>query len=226
MKPVIVFDVNETLLDMSALDSTFANIFDAGDGSDTRKEWFKQVLELFLTSAVIGKFRPFEKLADDALQMIAWQRGSKVGTTARAKLEKALLEVPIYADVRPGLERLKEAGFALATLTNSAAAPTKKLLGDADVLSLFDEALSVDAVKRYKPARETYEYAAEKLDVGVGDILLVAAHAWDIAGAQEAGCTTAFIRRPEKVLSPGVRDPQFTARDIVDLAEQVVARHG
>ena len=226
MKPVIVFDVNETLLDMSALDPTFANIFDEGDGADTRQKWFQQVLELFLTSAVIGKFWPFEKLADDALQMIAWQRGGNVGVTDRAKLEKALLELPGYQDVRPGLERLKGAGFTLATLTNSAAAPTKKLLGDANVRSLFDEVLSVHVVKRYKPARETYEYAAGKLDVDLGDILLVAAHAWDIAGAQEAGCKTAFIRRPQKVLSPGVRDPEFTARDIVDLAEQVVVRHG
>ncbi len=54
MKPVIVFDVNETLLDMVALDVIFGKIFGGATAGELRKKWFKQVLELFLTATVIG----------------------------------------------------------------------------------------------------------------------------------------------------------------------------
>ena len=67
MKPVILFDMNETLLDMAALDPVFARIFDAGDGTALRKEWFAQLLELFLTATVIDEYRSFDRLTDDAL---------------------------------------------------------------------------------------------------------------------------------------------------------------
>ena len=81
------------------------------------------------------------------------------------------------------------------------------------IRALFDKVLSVDAVERYKPAREAYEHAAMALKVDLGDILLVAAHGWDIAGAKAAGCEAAFLARPEKVLSPG--GPSRSTRPVI-----------
>ena len=226
MKPVIVFDLNETLLDMSSLDPAFAKIFGPGAATTTRKKWFNQVLELFLAATVIDEYRSFDKLTDDELQMIAAQQGGEASADDRATLKKALGEIPAYPDVQPGLRRLKEAGFTVATLTNSTAKSAQTLVDRAGLGDLFDRVLSVDAIERYKPAREAYEYAANELKVKPGDICLVAAHAWDIAGAVAAGCKGAFIARPEKVLSPGTAAPEFQARDVTALAEQLVSRHG
>lgn len=225
MKPTILFDMNETLLDMSSLDSTFAKIFEPAAATETRKKWFKQVLELFLTATVIDEYRSFDKLTDDSLQMIAAQRGREASADDRAALKKALAELRAYPDVQPGLRQLKQARFTVATLTNSTEDAARKLVGHAGLDALFDQVLSADAVKRYKPARDAYEYAAEKLGVKTGDICLVAAHGWDIAGAHAAGCQTAFIARPEKVLSPGAPKPGLQARDVSELAAQLVARH-
>ncbi|HKO16652.1 MAG TPA: haloacid dehalogenase type II [Gemmatimonadaceae bacterium] len=225
MKPVIVFDLNETLLDMSGLDPAFARIFERPDGSELRKKWFKQVLELFLTATITGKYRSFDNLTDDALQMLAAQQGRRAGAEDRARLEKSVAELTAYPDVRPGLERLKHAGFTVATLTNSGNKSATMHLEHAGLRELFDEILSVEAVERYKPAREAYEYAAKALKVDVGDIILVAAHDWDIAGALAAGCKAAFVRRPEKVLSPGADEPQFDGRDVRELSEQFATKH-
>lgn len=221
MKPVIVFDMNETLLDMSALDPTFAQIFGSSSGAELRKKWFKQVLELFLTATVIDEYRSFDELADDALQMLAMQQGREASAEDRAALKKAQGEIPVYPDVRPGLTRLKEAGFIIAMLTNSAKKSAEKLLEHGGIHELFDQVLSADAVERYKPAREAYEYAAAELGVTTKDIVLVAAHAWDIAGAMAAGCSAAFVSRPEKILNPGGRKPRFQASDIATLARQL-----
>ena len=209
MKPVIVFDMNETLLDMSALDVTFGRIFTHPQPSEMRKKWFAQVLELFLTATVIGRYRRFDKLTQDALQMLALQQGREASPEDRATLKEALAKIPAFPDVRPGLERLKAAGFVVTTLTNSTEKSAEKLLEQAGIRRLFDHVLSADDVECYKP----------------GEVLLVAAHAWDIAGALAAGCRAAFIQRPEKVMNPDGPQPEISARDIRDFAEQLVAQH-
>lgn len=226
MKPVLVFDMNETLLDMSALDPTFAQIFGQASGAELRKKWFRQVLELFLTATITGEYRSFDKLTDDALQMLARQQGREASAKDRAALKEAAMKVPAHPDVRRGLTRLKTAGFRLAVLSNSGKMTSTALLKLAAIDDQLEQVLSADAVKKYKPAREAYEYAARELEVQPGDIVLVAAHAWDIAGAMAAGCEAAFIARPEKVLNPGGRKPRFEASDIAALAEQLVVNPG
>ena len=226
MHPVIVFDLNETLLDMSALDPTFSQIFQQSGGSDLRKKWFQQVLELFLTATITEKYRSFDKLGEDALRMLAAQQRRELGADDGALLKGAIAKLTVYPDVRPGLAQLKSAGFTIATLTNSGEKSAKMHLEKAGIRELFDEIISVDSIERYKPAREAYQYAAEKLAVDLADIVLVAAHAWDIAGALAAGCKAAFIARPEKVLSPGAAKPQFQAGDVQELSKQLEERFG
>ncbi|MDQ2665631.1 MAG: haloacid dehalogenase type II [Gemmatimonadota bacterium] len=225
MKPTIVFDLNETLLDMSALDPAFARIFSKANGSAVRKAWFSRVSELFLTIAITGEYRSFDKLTDDALQMTAAAQHGEVSADDRAILKQALGEIPPHPDVRPGLEQLKEGGFTIATLTNSTARAATTLIERAGLRDLFDAVLSVDAIQHYKPSREAYAYAAAQLRVNLGDIVLVAAHDWDIAGAMAAGATAAFVQRPEKVLSAGRPMPQFQSPHLQDLCEQIVATY-
>jgi len=224
MKPVIVFDVNETLLDLAALDDTFGEIFGHSDAGETRKKWFKQLIELFLTATVVGEYRRFDRLTDDALQMTAAQRWREVTDDDREKFRKALGELPAHPDVSAALQRLKAAGFTLAALTNSPRESAEKQLERAGLREYFARVLSADDIERYKPAREAYEHAAQELDVRLDRIVLVAAHSWDVAGALTAGCRAAFVARPGQALSPGIPEPQFRGRDVRDVAEQIVMR--
>jgi 2-haloacid dehalogenase len=65
--------------------------------------------------------------------------------------------------------------------------------------------------------------AAERLGVGVGEVRLIAAHSWDVAGAQRAGCATAFIARPGKVLDPLVNRPDVVGADLTEVADRILA---
>jgi 2-haloacid dehalogenase len=109
-------------------------------------------------------------------------------------------------------------------LTNSTAKSAKAQLEHAKLSDYFDEILSADAVERYKPAREPYEYAAKRLDVKPSEIRLVAAHGWDIAGALAAGCRAAFVQRPEKALDPGGEAPDIVGQGMLDVARQIVEK--
>ena len=95
-------------------------------------------------------------------------------------------------------------------------------IAGAKLSEYFERVLSVSEVNRFKPARQTYEFAANSLGVGPREILMVAAHPWDLMGAAAAGCQTAFIRRPGKALLPGALHPTYEANDLTELTAQLM----
>ena len=196
---VLVFDVNETLLDLAALDPYFVRVF--GDAV-ARREWFQQLLQSALVATVTAAYRDFGALGLGALAMIAARHGVAVGDAEG----RALAE-----------------GLRLATLTNSTAAVGEAQLTNAGLRDLFEQALSADIVRHLKLAPESYRLAAEQLGVPLEQIRLVAAHAWDIAGARRVGCATAFVARPGQVLDPLAPRPEIVGADLRAVAARIIA---
>lgn len=223
MPRVCVFDVNETLLDLRALDPAFAQLF--GDAA-ARREWFTQMIQSALVATVTGAYAPFGQIGDAALTMVAARRGVTLADGARRQLLGGMRSLPPHPEVRAALERLRAAGLRLAALTNSTAEVAEAQLTNAGLAELFELRLSVDAVRRLKPAPEAYQMAAERLGVPLGEIRLVAAHAWDIAGALRAGCAAAFVARPGMVLDPLVPAPDVVGVDMSEVAERILAVEG
>jgi 2-haloacid dehalogenase len=217
--PVCVFDVNETLLDLAALDPLFERTF--GDAA-VRGLWFAQMLQLALTATITGEYRPFGEHGLAALEMLAARRGVAVGEAEGASLREGMASLPAHGDVRPALERLRDGGVRVATLTNSTTAVAEAQLTNAGIRDLFEQSLSADTVGRLKPAPEPYRHAAERLGVRIGEVLLVAAHAWDVAGAMAAGARAAFVARPGMVPDPRGRPPDLVVRDLGELAERLL----
>jgi 2-haloacid dehalogenase len=212
---VCVFDVNETLLDLAALDPFFERTF--GDGA-VRRQWFGQMLQLALTATVTGEYRPFGEHGVAALEMLGARHGVPVEPEP---LREGMTSLPPHSDVRPALERLNGAGVRLATLTNSTLEVAEAQLRFAGIRELFEASLSADSVRRLKPAPEPYRHTAEQLGVPIGDVLLVAAHAWDVAGAMAAGARAAFVARPGMVRDPRGREPDLVVADLAELAERL-----
>ncbi len=148
-------------------------------------------------------------------------------------VHQALLDVPGFRcgdvvvapeSVLLGAADQGDVGVRLAALTQSAQPVLDAQLRAAGLAGLLDPALSADDVGRLKPAREAYAYAAQRLGVGLGDLTLVAAHAWDIAGARAAGARTAFVARPGKALDPLAPPPDLVVADLGELADELLAR--
>jgi 2-haloacid dehalogenase len=219
MPRVIVFDVNETLLDLAALDPVFAEIF--GDGS-LRRAWFGQVVQSALVGIITNTYADFSEVGQAALTMLAARHGRALSAREREAVRQGMRALPLHPDVRPALERLREAGFRLAALTNNPSAVVEAQLANAGLRDLLELALSADGVRRLKPAPEPYRMAAERLGVAIEQVRLVAAHAWDVAGAQRAGCAAAFVARPGMVLDPLVPRPDIIGADLREVAEAIV----
>ncbi len=221
MPRVIVFDVNESLLDLRAMDPAFERVF--GDRS-VRQQWFQQMLASAMVSIITDAYSDFGALGRGALQMTAERRGVQVSDEDQQRILGTMRELPPHPEVRSALERLREAGLRLATLTNSTRQMAEAQMQHAGLRDLFEQVLSADAAKRLKPHRAAYETAAEQLGVDVRQVRLVAAHAWDVAGALRAGCAAAFIARPGMVLDPLALRPDVVGKDLREVADQILER--
>ena len=222
---VIVFDVNETLIDITTLEPLFERLF--GDPGVMR-EWFAQLILYSEAVTLSGLYVPFSELAAGVLRMTGEIRQRTVGETDIAELRMLLQTMPPHAGVAEAMIRLKTAGFRLVTLTNS---PPSKGMGPLDQAGLaghFEQMFSVDAVRKFKPAIEVYQMVADALKVELADMCLVAAHAWDTLGAQAAGCAGALVTLPGNAVLhvPGLPEPDIVARDIPDVADQIIRQWG
>ncbi len=219
-KRVIVFDVNETLLDLGALKPQFERVF--GDG-DVLNEWFRQMLQSALLTVVTGPYSDFGKVGRAALEMVAARRGVTLTDVDARAILGGMRNLPPYPDVLPAIRRLKQAGFRLAALTNSPLAIAEAQLTNSGIAPYLDKILSVDTVHRLKPAAEVYRHAADSFGVAPLEVRLVAAHSWDVAGAMRAGCKAAFVARPSMILDPLFEPPDIVGPDLGAVAGRIMA---
>ncbi len=217
----IVFDVNETLLDLRALDPVFEKHFGPGQ---FRREWFDEVLKLAFITTIVGRYSDFGVIGRAALEVLEKRHGKPRTEEQREDLLSEMRKLPPHADVLEGLEALKKEGFRLVALTNSTSLSAEAQLTHAGIRYFFEFVFSADTVKRLKPAVEPYQMVAGGLGVAPASLLMVAAHSWDIAGAVRAGWSGAFVARPGQVLDALTPVPAFVASDVLGLTRSLLQR--
>jgi 2-haloacid dehalogenase len=159
-----------------------------------------------------------------ALDMIAARHGVNLSDNDRQLVREGMMHLPAHPEVRSALERLRDAGCRMAALTNSTEQVAEVQLVNAGLRDLFEYALSADSVQRLKPAPRPYHMAAERLAVDISEIRMIAAHAWDVAGALNAGCKAAFVARPGAVLDPLHPKPDIVGANLTEVAELILRK--
>lgn len=221
-KPIIVFDVNETLLDMAPLKNNINTLLEEPQAF---RIWFGMVLHYSLVENCTDQYHDFSTIAGAVLKMTAASLNKTVSDEDMKKALSAIKSLKAYPDVEKGLTLLKENGFRLATLTNSPEYALKEQLTNSNLTDHFELALSIDAIKKYKPTAETYVWAAEKLGVKPEEMIMIAAHGWDLAGAANAGLATGFISREGQSLYTLSKEPDYEAKDIYEMALVLVEKY-
>jgi 2-haloacid dehalogenase len=218
---VAVFDVNETLSDMTPLGGRFVDI---GLPEGTAKLWFASVLRDGFALTAAGTSARFATLAGEVLRTIL------SGQTLTRDLESAIDHIldgfgdlRVHPDVPVGVRGLKSAGLRLVTLTNGSTGVADQLLRKAGLRADFEHLLSVDDAGTWKPARGAYAYAAHKCGVDVDGMLLIAAHPWDIDGAARVGMKTTWINRDNRPYPPSFIAPDRTVTSFSHLVSRPMA---
>ena len=216
---VLVFDVNETLINFESMNTLFERIY--GD-RHVMREWLGHLIMYSMTITLSGLYVDYFSLGQGLLQMVGSIKGVKIRPEDLEEIKTAMMTMPAHPDVVEGLKLLKKSGYRMVTLTNSPPNPNgKSPLEQAGLGEYFEQQFSIETIRSYKPAQGVYHMVAQKLDVQPASCCMVAAHVWDTIGAQSAGFSAALITRPGNALLPisGLPQPNFVATDLIHLGK-------
>jgi 2-haloacid dehalogenase len=216
---ILVFDVNESLLDLASLEQPFA---EAVGRPEAMKEWFATLLRYSNVATLTNDYHPFGELGAAAAQSLARRYGVALDVERIKGLVALTLTLEPHPEVPAALKRLKAAGLRLVTLTNSAPKAAEAQLQHAGLRSLFEAVYTVEPVRLFKPHRKTYEAVAADLAVETSDLRMIAAHGWDVTGAMAAGCAAAFISRAGQELYPLGPKPDVIGKDMTEVGEAII----
>ncbi len=219
---LVLFDVNETLSDLQPLRSRFEEV---GAPGELLELCFASTLRDGFALTAARAYADFRTVALGVLrarlEQVETLRGDPGG--AAEHIVSGFAELDVHPDVEEGLRMLAEAGVRMATLSNGAAEVAEKLLDRAGLSDLIERRLSVDAVKRWKPAPQPYRYAADELNVPPDDCALVAVHPWDIDGAKRAGLRAGWINRTRDPYPEIFEQPDWSGESLGGLAAALLA---
>ncbi len=216
-RPIAVaLDIVETVFSLEPLS---ARLKAAGLPEDTLRLFFAQMLRDAFALEASGAYRPFREVAAGSLAVVMANHGLQAEQSKLDSVLAGFAELPPHPDVAAALERLRDAGIRMIALTNGGAENTRKLLERSGLIQFVEKVISIDEVRRWKPNREVYLHAASSLGVEPGRLALIAAHAWDIHGAQKAGLCGAWVRRQDRAYQPAMQPPDVQGESMLEVAE-------
>jgi 2-haloacid dehalogenase len=220
--PLIVFDVNETLLDLGTMEPTFQRIF---NDKSAMRLWFANLILYSAALTVAGVYVPFTDIGSAVMKMLADTRGIKINDNDKRELTDKFSTMPPYPEVPGALRKLRNAGFRLFCLTDNLLEVQTRQLEHGGIVDLFERRFSADGVKHHKPSPQAYGYVEKELGAKPSQFCMIACHTWDTLGAVAAGWEAALIRRVgNDVLGVGPQ-PHIVGNDLNDVADQLIARH-
>lgn len=212
---VVAFDVNETLLDLAPVSAALVEL---GQPEHLLPQVFARTLLTGFAATVAGAWFPFRDAFDAALA-----QATALSAADRSTVADAFGELVPHPDVEPALRRLAEAGVRAVTLSQGTPGVASAALERGGLAALVEQTLSSESIRTWKPAREVYLWGAGSCGVPPERLALVAAHGWDVQGAQRAGLTGAWFPRGERVY-PEIYEPaHVTAASLPEAVEALLA---
>jgi 2-haloacid dehalogenase len=213
---LLIFDVNETLTDLTPLAARFEEV---GAPAHLLPTWFAGVLRDGFALTAAGGYADFADLATDGLRaLLAGIEGWEGDQEEAARHVLAVFrQLPLHPDAVPGIRALHDAGFRLATMTNGSAAQTDQLLAHAGIRDCFTVLCDVSGPRCWKPAPRAYRWACEQAGARPAEAGLVAVHPWDVDGAQRAGLAGIWLCRAPTRYPRTMLPPTRTAADLREL---------
>lgn len=217
---IILFDINETVLNLSSLRPKFNAIFGNEQITDT---WFSMLLHTSTVATITGLNTDFAQLAKISLQTLATKLHIRLTTATITDILSGFSSLSAHQDIKPALAALRQAGFRVVALSNSSRVLISQQIRHADLNDYFDDIISVEEAGTFKPSIDAYRFAAQKLKCEVHQLRLVATHDWDTHGAMCAGLKAAYINRNGALYNPLYHQAEFNESSMEAIVERIIA---
>ena len=222
----LAFDIFGTVMDLRGSLAGPAGDFLAAHGSEMTGEAFytewreRQRIEQYQDNLLMLGHSGYLETCRRAFVYCLKKHG--VGYTDEAVREfmKTYKDLKPFDDAIQGLRELKER-YGLVALSNGEQWYLEELLGN-NVPVGFDAIISVDQVGAFKPSPGIYRKAVQRLGCEPSEIMMVAAHSFDILGAQACGFRAAYVNRYGLPTEESAYQPEIIVGDFVDLAAELL----
>lgn len=182
--------------------------------------WFAQTLRDAFALSHAGSYQPLKAVLTAELPRTLKLLDVTADAAQLSQVVNTFAELELQPEAIAAFQLLSQAGWQLVALTNGSEDSTRQLLQRANAYQYFSSIFSCDTIQKTKPHPDVYALPQQHAP---GDIWLVAAHAWDIAGATLAGLQTAFITQVEQDYLAVYPQPNVVADNLLVAANQILA---
>ncbi|WP_049925803.1 haloacid dehalogenase type II [Halopiger goleimassiliensis] len=215
----LAFDSYGTLVDVSGVAESLSEHLDDHDPSLVARIWRQRSLANAMVGNAIGEYDAFYEMNRQALRATLETVGLDLPEDEREEILATYHELPVFDDVREGMERFGELGYDCYVVSNGNEEMLESLVGVADLEGLLEDAISADEIEQFKPQPELYRHAADEIGTPIGEIAFVGAGWWDVPGAMNAGMQGVWINRSNARWGPYEVDPDLTIDSFHELAD-------
>jgi 2-haloacid dehalogenase len=174
---------------------TLANELFSGNITDFISVWRSKQFEYCWLRETAGQYADFWQVTREALHFAASKTGIPLDADKEQKLMNVFLQLPVWEDVKPGLELLKRKAVRLGILSNFTKTMLDSCIAHAGFEGLFSDVISTDEAKSYKPSAKSYQLGLHHTWLSKDEVLFVAFAGWDVAGAKWFGYPAYWLNR-------------------------------
>ena len=214
----LAFDMYGTLVDPIGITRELERYLPE-EAPHVSRVWRQKQLEYTFRLTAMGRYEDFERVTRKALDYALVAAGRELGSEQKETLIERYNALKQFADVEPGLERLKEAGYEMVLFSNGTPRMLEALLDTAELRLYFQNSISVDEVGVYKPSPVTYRHVARRLGRPTGEVRLVSSNPFDVVGAEAAGMLAAWVGRSGGPFDTLGSPPEIVVRTLTELAD-------
>ncbi len=216
---VLAFDMYGTLVDPFGIQQQLERYVPSEDVLQVSEVWRQKQIEFTFRLTVMGRYENFEWVTRKALDYALAEAGRKLDEGQKDMLMAQYNDLEQFSDVEPGLKRLKEAGYEMVVFSNGTPSMLESLIEREGFHPYFQDFVSVDEVRVYKPSPRAYRHVAERLESPVGEVCLVSSNPFDVVGAEAVGMRVAWVNRSKGLFDVLGPRPATVVESLTGLAD-------
>lgn len=221
MTTTLAFDVYGTLIDTQGVVSALRPMV-GGRAEDFSRAWRDKQLEYAFRRGLMQNYVDFAVCTRQALDYTSDAFKAGLSDAQKQELLATYRRLPAFADVREGLEGLRDDGFRLYAFSNGSAAAVAALLDAAGIGDFFIDIVSVDDLRSFKPSPAVYSYFLRRSGAAGAAAWLISSNPFDVIGAVSAGMRAAWLQRsPDALFDPWEVEPTVTVNSLADLGRRI-----
>jgi 2-haloacid dehalogenase len=217
---LVLFDVIGTLFSLNRISERFR---EKGLREELGKVWHARMTQSAMAATLAGNYMPLSLIARSSLKQLLLQE--QADDRHLDEIAASLYDIEPYGDARGCLRALREEGHRTVAVSNAGYEETERLLRRSGLDLELERFYSADMARACKPHPALYDLVFRTMFVGPYDCCLVAAHGWDIMGAQSRGMATVYVNRLERIW-PFPNNPEgFVVTNLRDVPFAIASRH-